>query len=73
MRGGPSLKGKGGLVGFRRSLKGKGGRVGFRELCFSKAFSKHFPFLIPLHHNLSLFLPGKLLLPFLTILRKEPQ
>ena len=31
MRGGPSLKGKGGLVGFRRSLKGKGGLVGFRK------------------------------------------
>ena len=47
--------------------------MGFRKLCFSKAFSKHFPFLIPLYHNLSLFLPGKLLLSFLTILRKEPQ
>ena len=31
MRGGPSLKGKGGLVGFRRSLKAKGGLVGFRK------------------------------------------
>ena len=31
MRGGPSLKVKGGLVGFRRSLKGKGGLVGFRK------------------------------------------
>ena len=31
MRGGPSLKGKGGLVGFRRSLKVKGGLVGFRR------------------------------------------
>ena len=31
MRGGPSLKGKGGLVGFRRSLKVKGGLVGFRK------------------------------------------
>ena len=29
--------------------------------------------LIPLHHNLSLFLPGKLHLSFLAILRKEPQ
>ena len=29
--GGPSLKGKGGLVGFRRTLKGKGGLVGFRR------------------------------------------
>ena len=29
--------------------------------------------LIPLHHNLSLFLPGKLLLSFLAILRKELQ
>ena len=31
MRGGPSLKGKGGLVGFRKSLKVKGGLVGFRR------------------------------------------
>ena len=31
MRGGPSLKVKGGLVGFRRSLKVKGGLVGFRK------------------------------------------
>ena len=31
MRGGPSLKVKGGLVGFRRSLKAKGGLVGFRR------------------------------------------
>ena len=31
MRGGPSLKGKGGLVGFRRTLKAKGGLVGFRR------------------------------------------
>ena len=31
MRGGASLKVKGGLVGFRRSLKGKGGLVGFRR------------------------------------------
>ena len=31
MRGGSSLKGKGGLVGFRRSLKVKGGLVGFRR------------------------------------------
>ena len=31
MRGGPSLKVKGGLVGFRKSLKGKGGLVGFRR------------------------------------------
>ena len=31
MRGGPSLKVKGGLVGFRRSLKVKGGLVGFRR------------------------------------------
>lgn len=54
-------------------LNGKEGRVGFRKLCFSKAFSKHFPLLIPLYHALSLFLPGKLHLPFLAILRKEPQ
>ena len=31
MRGRPSLKGKGGLVGFRRFLKAKGGLVGFRR------------------------------------------
>ena len=31
MRGGPSLKGKGGLVGFRKTLNGKEGRVGFRR------------------------------------------
>ena len=31
MRGGPSLKGKGGLVGFRKSLKVKEGRVDFRK------------------------------------------
>ena len=31
MRGGPSLKVKGGLVGFRSSLKVKGGLVGFRR------------------------------------------
>ena len=31
MRGGPSLKGKGGLVGFRKSLNGKEGRVDFRK------------------------------------------
>ena len=30
MRGGPSLKGKGGLVGFRKTLNAKGGQVGFR-------------------------------------------
>ena len=32
MRGGPSLKGKGGLVGFRRSLKVKEVLVVFRML-----------------------------------------
>jgi len=31
MRGGPSLNGKGGMVGFRRSLKVKGGLVDFRK------------------------------------------
>ena len=31
MRGGPSLKGKGGLVDFRKTLNGKEGRVGFRR------------------------------------------
>ena len=53
-------------------LKGDGG-IRKNILFFSKAFSKHFPLLIPLHHNLSLFLPGKLHLSFLAILRKELQ
>ena len=53
-------------------LKGDGG-IRKNILFFSKAFSKHFPLLIPLHHDLSLFLPGKLHLSFLAILRKEPQ
>ena len=35
-------------------LKGDGG-IRKNILFFSKAFSKHFPLLIPLHHNLSLF------------------
>ena len=53
-------------------LKGDGG-IRKNILFFSKAFSKHFPLLIPLHHDLSLFLPGKLHLSFLAILRKELQ
>ena len=53
-------------------LKGDGG-IRKNILFFSKAFSKHFPLLIPHHHDLSLFLPGKLLLSFLAILRKELQ
>ena len=32
MRGGPSLKGKGGLVGFRRSLKVQGSTGGFSNV-----------------------------------------
>ena len=32
MRGGPSLKGKGGLVGFRRSLKVQGRTGGFSKV-----------------------------------------
>ena len=40
MRGGPSLKVKGGLVGFRRFLKGKGGLVGFRKDPTTFIFSK---------------------------------
>ena len=32
MRGGPSLKGKGGLVGFRRSLKVQGSIGGFSKV-----------------------------------------
>ena len=32
MRGGPSLKGKGGLVGFRRSLKVQGSSCSFSKV-----------------------------------------
>ena len=32
MRGGPSLKGKGGLVGFRRSLKVQGSTCSFSKI-----------------------------------------
>ena len=32
MRGGPSLKGKGGLVGFRRSFKVQGRTGGFSKV-----------------------------------------
>ena len=35
MRGGPSLKVKGGLVGFRKSLNCKEGRVGFRKKTYN--------------------------------------
>ena len=42
MRGGPSLKGKGGLVGFRRSLKVQGstGRVFEKKHRVQPALSK---------------------------------
>ena len=41
MRGGPSLKGKGGLVGFRRSLKVQGSTGGFLKVQGSTfSFSK---------------------------------
>ena len=41
MRGGPSLKGKGGLVGFRRSLKVQGRTGGFSKIQGSTcSFSK---------------------------------
>ena len=41
MRGGPSLKGKGGLVGFRRSLKVQGRTGGFSKVQeFTCSFSK---------------------------------
>ena len=42
MRGGPSLKGKGGLVGFRRSLKVQGSTGGFSKnlLSIKRGFSK---------------------------------
>ena len=36
MRGGPSLKGKGGLVGFRKSLKVQGSTGGFSKKATSK-------------------------------------
>ena len=36
MRGGPSLKGKGGLVGFRSSLKVQGSTGGFSKKATSK-------------------------------------
>ena len=39
MRGGPSLKGKGGLVGFRRSLKVQGRTGGFLKGPISFIFS----------------------------------
>ena len=48
MRGGPSLKGKGGLVGFRRSLKVKGGLVGFRKTSFNAKEVFRKPFLSPI-------------------------
>ena len=35
MRGGPSLKVKGGLVGFRKSLNCKEGRVDFRKKTYN--------------------------------------
>ena len=45
MRGGPSLKGKGGLVGFRKTLKVQGRTFSFSKVqeitfTFSKAFFK---------------------------------
>ena len=39
MRGGPSLKGKGGLVGFRRSLKVQGRTGGFSKDPITSIFS----------------------------------
>ena len=39
MRGGPSLKGKGGLVGFRRSLKVQGSTGGFSKAPTTFIFS----------------------------------
>ena len=52
MRGGPSLKGKGGLVGFRRSLKGKGGLVGFRR---SLKVPREYFYFFEVHKKLLLF------------------
>ena len=86
MRGGAFLNGKEGRVGFRKKpfLMGKSGAYERKESSLSNcrvqpALSKKKDglilenLLIPLYHDLSLFLPGKLLLSFLTILRKEPQ
>ena len=43
MRGGPSLKGKGGLVGFRKNLRFKGTLVVFEKtLKFLKKTKKHY-------------------------------
>ena len=81
----PALSIKEGRVDFRKKLKVQGRTGGFskkthsfrnpvRKTTFKSEISfSLFRFFIPLYHNLSLFLPGKLLLSFLTILRKEPQ
>ena len=53
-------------------LKGDGG-IRKNILFFSKAFSKHIHLLIPHHHDLSIFLPEKLHLSLIEILRKEFQ
>ena len=56
------------------ALSIKEGRVDFRKnLRLREDWWVFENFLIPLYHALSLFLPGKLHLSFLTILRKEPQ
>ena len=57
----PALSKKEGRVDFRKNLRLREDWLVFEKL------------LIPLHHVLSLFLPGKLHLPFLAILRKELQ
>jgi len=59
--GGAFFNGKEGRVDFRKNLRLREDWWVFEKL------------LIPLHHVLSLFLPGKLHLPFLAILRKELQ
>ena len=53
MRGGPSLKGKGGLVGFRKTLKVQGSTGGFSKRLlmprrfFESLFQALFPKKIP--------------------------
>ena len=54
MRGGPSLKGKGGLVGFRKTLKVQGStcRLSKNLLSIKRGFSKAFfkPYFLKKYH-----------------------
>ena len=66
MRGGPSLKGKGGLVGFRRFLKVQGSTfifsnvkkvlVGFRKTSLNAKEVFRKPFSRPIYKNKAYFL-----------------